>query len=218
MPTAVPVRTGATDAASVAGRTADHQTRPGLGTLGEPGEVGFAFLDVCVPAFLGLFAQVVEERRVARQLLDSGEAIVRRVEPGLEHAQREWAELEHAPAPRDGFSLEVGERDDLVDQAHRERLLRVVLLAQEPDLARLLLTNDPRQQTRAIAAVEAADTRAGLSEPRVVGGNGQVADNVQDMAAPDRVARDHCDNGLRETADLDLQVEDVRRPVPEAST
>src|SRR6202007_1614909 len=160
---AVPVRTGATDAASVAGRTADHHTRPALGTLGEPGEVGFAFLDVCVPAFLRLFAQVVEQRRVAGQLLNPREAVVRCVEPGLEHAQREWTELEHAPAPRDGLFLEVGKQHDLVDQAHVERLARVVLLAEEPDLARLLLADDPRQQARAVAAVEAADAGSGLA-------------------------------------------------------
>src|SRR5579864_3624998 len=126
--TAVPVRTGATDAASVAGRTADHHTRPRLGTLGEPCEVGFAFLDVCVPAFLRLFAQVVEEGRVAGQLLDTRKAVVRCVEPGLQHAQRKRAELEHAPAPLDSLLLELGEGHDLVDKAHVERLLRVVLL------------------------------------------------------------------------------------------
>src|SRR5579864_1891236 len=104
---AVPVRTGATDAASVAGRTADHHTRPGLGTLWEPGEVGFAFLDVCVPAFLRLFGQVVEERRVAGQLLDAREAVVRSVEPGLEHAQRQRAELQHASAPCDRLFFQV---------------------------------------------------------------------------------------------------------------
>src|SRR5690348_1361120 len=172
-PTAVPVSTGATDAASVAGRTADPHTRPALGTLGEPGEIGFAFLDVCVPAFLRLFAQVVEERRVTGQLLNARQAVIRCVEPGLEHAQREGAELEHAPAPRDGLFLEVGKRHDLVDQAHVERLPRVVLLTEEPDLASLLLADDPGQQAGAVAAVEAADAGSGLAEPRVVCGDGQ---------------------------------------------
>ena len=83
----------------------------------------------------------------------------------------------------------------------------VVLAAQEPDLARLLLADDARQVAGAVAAVEAADLRPGLPEARVVGGDREVADDVQHVAAADRVAGDHRDDRLRQAPDLHLQVE-----------
>ena len=49
----------------------------------------------------------------------------------------------------------------------------------------------------------------GLAEARVVGGDREIADDVQDVAAADRVAGDHRDDGLRHPADLDVQVGDV---------
>src|SRR5438045_4752726 len=152
---AVPTRTGATDAARVAGRTADHQTWNGLsagvatgiasGPLGKLREVRRAFLNVCVATLLGFLAHVVEERRVARQLLDAGEPVVGGVHAGLDHAQRQRAQLEDAAAPYDRFFFEVGQRDNLVDQAHIERLLGVVLLTEEPDLTPLLLADSASQ-------------------------------------------------------------------------
>ena len=66
-----------------------------------------------------------------------------------------------------------------------------------------------REQRRAEAAVERADPRAGLAEARVVGGDREVADEVQDVAAADRVAGDHRHDRLRQAADLDVQVGDV---------
>ena len=68
------------------------------------------------------------------------------------------------------------------------------------------------QQARAEAAVERADLRAGLAEARVVGGDRQVADEVQHVAAADRVAGDHRDDRLGQAADLDVQVGDVEAP------
>src|SRR5437879_9533637 len=79
--------------------------RPCSRSFGEFREVRFSFLHVRVAAFLRLFAHVVEERRVARELLDAGEPVVGRIESGLEHAQRERTELERAPAPRDRLAL-----------------------------------------------------------------------------------------------------------------
>ena len=116
---------------------------------------------------------------------------------------------QHAARPRDRLDLEVGERHDLVDETHVERGLRVVLLAEVPDLARLLLADHAREQPGAVAAVEAADARAGLAEARVVGRDREVAHDVQHVAAADRVARDHRDHRLRQPADLHLQVEHV---------
>src|SRR3954447_25300611 len=131
------------------------------GTLGELVEVGLALLEVGALALLRLLAHVVEERGIAGELLDAGEAIVGRVARRLDHAQRERAVLEHLPAPRDRLLLELLERDDRVDQPHVERLLRVVLAAQEPDLARLLLADRAREQPRAVPPVERADPGAG---------------------------------------------------------
>src|SRR4030081_3217589 len=75
---------------------------PGLGspqspsrTLRKLGEVRFAFLHVRVAALLRLFAHVIEQGRIARQLLDAGEAVISSIESSLEHSQRERAELQH---------------------------------------------------------------------------------------------------------------------------
>src|SRR5260370_42450493 len=105
MATAVPASTGATEAASVAGRNADHQTRPGVsagavaitsGSLWKLRKVRLPFLYVRVAAFLRLFAHVIEKRGVTRELLHARQPVVGRVEARLEHAQRERAELEHS--------------------------------------------------------------------------------------------------------------------------
>src|SRR5947209_7488386 len=124
--TAVPASTAETATASVAGRAARNQTRAGLGPLREAGEVGLALLDVRVTALLRLLAQVVQQRRVAGQLLDAGQPVVRRVHPGLDHAQREGAVLEHLAGPPDRLLLQPLQGHDLVDQAHVQRFPRVV--------------------------------------------------------------------------------------------
>src|SRR5262249_4692877 len=54
------------------------------------------------------------------------------------------------------------------------------------------------------------DARAGLTEARVVRGDGQVAHDVQHMPAPDRVSGDHGHHRLRQAANLLLHVEDVQ--------
>src|SRR5262252_2058176 len=83
--TAVPASTAATEAASVAGLTADHQT---LRALGELSEIGLPLLDVSVSALLRFLAHVVKERRVAGELLYAGQSVVRRVHARLDHAER----------------------------------------------------------------------------------------------------------------------------------
>src|SRR6266566_2586628 len=154
-------------------------------SLGKLREVGLSLLHVSVATFLRLFAHVVEEGRVAGELLDARKAIVHGIEARLQHAQRKRAELEHLPAPRDRFHLQVRKRNDLVDQSHVERLLRVVLLAQKPDLACFLLAHDTCEQAGPIAAVEAPDPRSSLAEAGVVRGDRQVADDMQNMTSPD---------------------------------
>ena len=147
-----------------------------------------------------------------RQLLESGHAVLARVEARLHQPQREGRQREHLPAPSDGCVLELGERDDRVDEPHRERLFGVVLPAKEPDLLRLLRANEARQEGRAVAAVERSDARADLAEARVVGGDREVTHEVQHLASTDGVARDHRHDGLGKPADLHVQVGDVEAP------
>src|SRR5262249_20869411 len=179
------------------------------GSPWETCKVWFALLDVGVTALLGLLAQVVEERRVPGQLLDAGQTVVRRVHPRLDHAQGQGAVLEHLARPGHGLFFEPLQGHHLVDEAHLQRLLSVVLLAQKPDLTRLLLAHDAGEQSRAVAPVEAANARACLAKPGVVGSDGEVADDVQDVTAADGVAGDHRDDRLGRAPDLDLEVEDV---------
>jgi len=53
---------------------------------------------------------------------------------------------------------------------------------------------------------------AGLAEAGVVGRDRQVADDVQHVAAADRVAGHHRDHRLRHPADLDVEVGDLEPP------
>ena len=73
-----------------------------------------------------------------RELLDPGVAVLVGVEARLHQPQRERRQREHLAAPRDRLLLEAVERHDGVDEAHLERLLGVVLAAQQPELLRLL--------------------------------------------------------------------------------
>ena len=61
----------------------------------------------------------------------------------------------------------------------------------------------------AVAGIERADLRPGLAEARVVGGDGEVAHEMEDVPAADRVARDHGHDRLGQAPDLDLEVEHV---------
>ena len=62
---------------------------------------------------------------------------------------------------------------------------------------------------RAVAGVEGADLGAGLHEARVVGRDGEVADDVEHVPAPDGPAGDGGDDGLGARPDLALEVEHV---------
>ena len=131
---------------------------------------------------------------------------------GLEHAQRKRGEGEHLLSPVHGLALEIGERDDGVDQPPVVGLLRAVLPAEHPDLARALHPDRARQQARAVATVEGADLGSGLPEARIGRGNRQIADDVQHVATADGVASDHGDYRLGRATDLDLKVEDIEPP------
>src|SRR4051795_3720210 len=119
---AVPTSTGATAAGSVRGREATSQSRNGLKAasraLRESLEVGLSLFAVGVTALLRLLGHVEEEVGVVRELLDAGEAVVRRVEAGLQEAQRERRQCQHLAAPLDGLLLEPLDRHHGVHEPH----------------------------------------------------------------------------------------------------
>src|SRR3954447_23072500 len=214
----VPTSTGATAAGSVRGRDATSQSRSGLKAasraLREPVEVRLSLFAVGVTALLRLLRHVEEEVGVVRELLEAGEAVLRGVEAGLQESQRERRQREHLAAPLDGLLLEPVERHHRVHEPHLERLLRVVLAAEEPDLLGLLRADQVAEHAGAETAVEAADLRPGLPEARVVGGDREVADHVQHVAAADRIARDHRHDRLRRAPHLHVQVGHVEAADP----
>ena len=90
------------------------------------------------------------------ELLDARVAVLVGVEARLDEAQGEGGEGEHLAAPPDGLGLQLRQRHDRVDEPHLERLPRVVLAAQQPDLLRLLRADQVAQHGRPEAAVPRA--------------------------------------------------------------
>ena len=179
-----------------------------VGRLWDPREfreIRFPFLEEGLFPFAAFLAHVVEQGGVAGEIEQAHLAVAVGVEGGLEAAQGERRVGEHFAAPLEGFLFEIGERDDGVDEAHVERLLGVVLAAEIPDFAGFFLADDAGEVAGAEAAIERTDLRAGLAETGVVRGDGEIADDVQHVAAADRVAGDHGDDGLRQGADFFLQ-------------
>ena len=116
----------------------------------------------------------------------------------------------------DGFGLQFGQRHDGIHQPHFQRLMGIVLAAQEPDFLGFFQSYRARQQTGTEARVEAADAWPGLPEAGIVGGDGQIAYQVQHVAAADGIARHHCHHWFGQAADLHLQIQHVevrRAPV-----
>src|SRR3954468_7005528 len=211
---AVPTRTGAAPVGSVRGRAAMSQMRMALGRSAwtwtvmsrPPGElrvIRLALGLVGLAPLPGLLGAVEEEGGVVRELLDAGVAGRVGVEARLEEPQRERGEREHLAAPLHGLLLQALERHDGVDEAHRERLPGVVLPAQQPELLRTLGADEVAQHGGAEPAVPGADPRPRLAEAGVVGGDREVADEVQDVSAAERVAGPHRDDRLGQAADLD---------------
>src|SRR5579875_2275524 len=140
---AVPTSTGAIAAGSVRSRAAINQMRTpligpafraALRPAGELVEVGGALLEERIAPLLRLLAHVEEQVGVVGELLQARHAVLLGVEARLHHPQRERREGEHLTTPAHGLGLELGERDHGVDEPHPQRLLGVVLTAQEPDL------------------------------------------------------------------------------------
>jgi len=117
--------------------------------------------------------------------------------------------LQHFTAPAHGFTLQVGQWHDGIDQPHIEGLLGIVHAAEEPDFAGLLLADDTRHVGSTPATIEGAHFRAGLAKLGVVGSDGQIAHHVQHVAATDGIASHHGHHGFRAGADVALEVEHV---------
>jgi hypothetical protein len=81
--------------------------------------------------------------------------------------------------------------------------------AEIPDFPGLFLTDDAGEVTGAKTAVERADFGTGLAEAGVIRGDGEVADDVQNVTAADGVTGDHGDDGLGQGADFFLEIEHV---------
>src|SRR5215472_5617488 len=94
-------------------------------------ELGRTFFEKCLLPLLPFLGEIEEQGGIARELLEARLAIAIRVEGGLEAAQRHGAELQHLATPSHRLHLELGQRDHGIDETHFQRLLRVVLAAQE---------------------------------------------------------------------------------------
>src|SRR5262249_30907301 len=133
-------------------------------------EVDGPLVDERVAALHRLVGLVVETERGVGELGDTGARLGVDVERLLGKRQRGRALLEQLRTPLLDLGAEILERDHAVDEAHRERVGRPVLTAEIPDLPRLLLADDARQEAGAVARVHAAHARPGLAEDRVVRG------------------------------------------------
>src|SRR5688572_8423452 len=145
-------------------------------------------LDEGVAALHGLLALVVEVERRVGELRHPGALLGVDVERLLRQGERRRALFEELPAPLLHLGAEVLLGHDLVDEPHRERLLRRVLAAEVPDLARALLADETGQVARAVPRVHAAHARARLAEDGVLRREREVAEHVEDVAAADREA------------------------------
>jgi hypothetical protein len=145
------------------------------------------------------------------------QAVGRHEEGRLQEADRGGTHGQDLVRPAHALCLEVGERDDRVHEAHRQRLVGRVAPAEEPDLLRLLVADEPCQEADPEAGIEAADARAHLAEDRVVARDREVAHHLENLAAADREAVDERDHRDRQRADLALEVQHVETGQPVAT-
>ena len=158
---------------------------------------------------LRFLAEVVKERCIAGEVEQAHLPIAVGVERGFEAAQRHGGQFEDFTAPVESLLLKLSERDDLVDQAHVESLLCVVLAAEKPNLPGAFLSDNAREVAGAEAAIERSDARAGLTEPRIVRRDGQIADHMQNVTAANGITGHHGHDGFGQAADLLLHIEDI---------
>src|SRR5207302_11022657 len=95
-------------------------------------EVRLPLIHICVPPFLRLLGQVIEQGGVAAEIEQSELAVAVGVHGRFQKAQRHRRKGQHLAAPFQRLAFQLVQRDDGVDESHIERLLRVVLAAEEP--------------------------------------------------------------------------------------
>ena len=113
------------------------------------------------------------------------------------------------PAPADSFFFQFIDRHDGIDQSPIERRCRIILTAEQPDFLGPLHADGARHQPGTKAGIKAANAWSGLAETGILCGNTQIADQMQDMAAADGKAGDHCYHWLGAAPYLHLQIKHI---------
>lgn len=175
----------------------------------ETPEIGRAFFHPGIASLLTFGGHVVKEGGIASELLQSGLPVTIRVEGGFEAAEGKRGFGEHFAAPLDGFGFEPFERHDGIDESETKSFRGIIDPAEKPNLSRLFLADDAGEVAGPVTSIEGTDFGAGLSEFGIVGGDGEIAEDVQDMASADSPAGNHCHDGFGTGADLPLKIQDI---------
>ena len=112
--------------------------------------------------------------------------------------------VQHFPPPANPFGLKFLEGHHRIYKAHGQGVLGSVLTAEKPDLPGLALAHQPRQIAGPKTAIEAAHPGAGLAKNRILGRQAEVAEQVQHLASPNRIARHQGNHHLGEAANQAL--------------
>src|SRR5712691_9999316 len=159
-------------------------------------------------ALLGFLGAVIERHRLEAERAHAPELLGICIERALGDRQRRGAAFLELGAPAVDLLVEPLGRHHRVDQAHVEGFLRAVAPAQIPDFPRALLADQPRQIGGAEAGINRPDLGPDLPEHRLLGGDGQVAQRRQHVAAADRDFLGAGDHRLGHVADERLQLVD----------
>src|SRR5437764_2104501 len=168
-------------------------------------EVGAALFEEGGRALLRFLAVVIKRQRLEAQGADAPDIVAIGVKGALRDRDRGGAERQDLAAPRLDFGIKLLGGHDLVDEAHLKRLGGGIAAAQKPDLARPLVADMTREKRGAPAGIDRADARSDLAEDGLLGGDRQVADRRQHVAAADRVALHLGDDRLPALADHAVQ-------------
>ncbi len=152
-------------------------------------------------------AHVEEHGGISSELLNARLAVQLSIESSLDEAQRDGGEFHHFARPLDVFVLQLFKGDNFVDQSHVQCFLGVVLAAEEPDFARLLLTDAASHVGGAKAGIKTADAGPCLTKDGVLGGKGDVAHEVQHVPSTNGKAVDGGNHRLGHGADLLLHIQ-----------
>lgn len=117
--------------------------------------------------------------------------------------------MEDFTGPLDALVFQLIDGHDGVDEAHIKGFLGGVLAAEIPDFAGFFLAYNVGQIRGTETAVETAHLGADLAHDGIIGSDGKIADDMEDMASANGIARDEGDHYLGHRADETLEVEDI---------